>query len=238
MTSRLFRPAGRYFPVTVPVPGDFSTAEDALVGRINGTDGGTWSPTNRIGIAGAGIALNAPPTLAVTRQRVIRLSALEYARGWDAALAHQFVVNYGAGSLDAWADNSALWLPLARVHNGAVLSAVRVFFQVPVGKVGLPSIPADYPYLGVFRHDPQFKDAESLLAAGFSQLPVASSLADYINGGAPKTLTLTPDQNNTIDRSSYEYFLLFVDDAVAGAPRNSILGIELVFDSITTLRMP
>lgn len=204
-----------------------------LIGLVNGTDGGTWAPASPIRIAGAGLKLNDPPHFTTTKTRKIRISALEYTALTGATDYERWGVNPTNGSLVANADSSALWLPLTKLHHGATLSQVTVFFTVPVNKLELPPSSV-YPTVNIRRHDPSFAASASLLSSG-AAFPAAPTLAAYVNQGKPHAWVITPDQNNVIDKTTYSYFLVFTDDNVPGPPRNSFNGIELTFTNITSL---
>lgn len=227
---RLFRPYGKYFAPMVLVPPDMAAADTRTVGLLNGVDGGEWSPISPIYIAGKGLKLNAPMAWATSQTRTIRMSALEYAHG--GAAIDEWAVDLDSGGVTGLVASSRLSLPLTRLHNNARLLTVKVYFKVPPAKA---AVPGTRPVVQIVRHDASLATAEDLLSTSTVQYPAPATLAAYINGGAPNVFTITPDQNHTINKATYDYKLYFVDDNVAGTAFNTVLGVELVFDSILYL---
>lgn len=218
----------------VPTPADMLTADAELVGLINGVDGGDWAPSDQIRIGGAGLQLDANLKATAPISRSIIIAGVEYAsNGFDPS--NQQTVDPATGAVVPTFGASTIVWPLPKVHDGATLSTINLYFIVPLGK---PSLPAtNYPRVTVWRQNPAV-GSNLLYSGGSQEYPAQPTLAAYINGGKPNVLSFTPDQNNVIDRSTYTYDMQVQDDDVtASGPHNRFLAIELVFTDINDYRI-
>jgi len=117
------------------------------------------------------------------------------------------------------------------LHDGATLSQVTMQLEGAAGHVGLPATQASF---GVFRVPKLSLGFTSLLAAGDWLTDSQASTAAY---EASHALTMTPDQNNVIDRSAYSYYAQAFDEFGANSAAGlSIYGFELTLSSIADMR--
>lgn len=106
-------------------------------------------------------------------------------------------------------------LPL-RVHDGATLTKAVLTFRVPTSR---STLPRQTPQMRVVRVDsagntvPLCSVAGGANADGFVSFPTPTSTDGWFEDGAPKTFTLTCDQNNVVDVSQYDYFLQVIEEA-------------------------
>lgn len=126
------------------------------------------------------------------------------------------------------------------VHNGAILSTMVVYFLPGTGHAALPAA-TDYPGIEVFRGNfPVGGTAayQDLLSTTIAYCPAASSALDYDTGGV-RAITLTADQNNTIDTNQYSYYLKVFGEKganYAGSPK--FLSAKVTYTSIANMNFP
>lgn len=122
-------------------------------------------------------------------------------------------------------------------HDGATLASVDVIFAVDNGHVGLPGTP---PAMSVQRVSYVVGSAaspESLYTLG-GAVYTPLSLANY-NNGFLKKMTLTCDQHNVIDRSTYAYNVIVVHESGTDSiAAGNYLALILNFSAISDLRFP
>jgi hypothetical protein len=124
------------------------------------------------------------------------------------------------------------------MHDGATLATVTIWLIVADAHAG--GVPGTLPNFAVYRDNLTSSALQSLLSTTtvvFS--PTPGTGAAWYAAGARQSFTMTCDQNNVIDKSTYIYYLNLQDEnganAVAG---NYYLGLVLGFTTITDLRAP
>jgi hypothetical protein len=135
----------------------------------------------------------------------------------------------------AAAEAAAFILP---VHHGAVLTSAAVRF---IPNTGHANLPGTNIALTIARRSNAVGGAQAtanLLSTGaVSYAPVgAPATADY-NDGLIKALTLTCDQNHTIDRTQYSYDLTLTNESGTDSAATLFVALVLTFSSITDLRI-
>ncbi len=124
--------------------------------------------------------------------------------------------------------------------DGATLSSAVLKFTTFVTHAG---VPAELPQFAIFRRAlastglAGYGAASTLLSTGngYATLATPANVAAY---EVENTITLTPDQNNVIDRSTYRYFAVIGDEARTNATANSnaYQTISLSFASLPDAR--
>jgi hypothetical protein len=117
---------------------------------------------------------------------------------------------------------SSIWyVSLPRVHNGATLNTIAVSFYVPTAHLPAttPSItaytvnPATGVYSTLATVNPQYFDKTGLSAAQYG---------GGSGNGTLHTMTFTCTENNVINNSTNEYFILINDETGAAAAAGNI----------------
>lgn len=142
------------------------------------------------------------------------------------------IVGDGAGAIAQ--------MPIQRVYHGSTLTAVKLWVWVTGTHT---SVPATFPKFGVFLSQsagsggalpPSTPMAMLSTGGGFASFSAGSASA-WNNGGQVQSLTLTPDQNNVIDVTSYTYWVQLNDETGTGAlAGNTYTAFQFTFSDIGT----
>jgi hypothetical protein len=182
--------------------------------------------------SGGRIALGAGdvPTYSPSRSRTVRMSMLEAARVDDASA---LVVDPTSGGVTAGSGAGALnqfRIPIAKPHDGATLSTVRVFFFL---RSEPSALAVTMPFMRVYRED--LSGNVVTFSAGDSY-PTPASTELYYNNGQALTLTGTTYSNNVINVALYTYTIALVDDNGPVDSRPIYTAIELDYTAISDNR--
>jgi hypothetical protein len=112
--------------------------------------------------------------------------------------------------------------------HGATLLSVTAYIKVDTGHAGVPAV---LPGLNVSRRGMTVGAAlgseDDLRAAGGAFFPTPASAAAWEASGNLQSWTFTVDQNGTIDRDSYIYWITLSDESGANAlSGNAFLGFS------------
>ncbi|AKV02332.1 hypothetical protein AKJ09_08995 [Labilithrix luteola] len=119
------------------------------------------------------------------------------------------------------------------VHNGALLSSVKAQVQGAAAHAGLPTSQVS---VGVFRKAKFTAGLTSLVSTGDFVTDAQATTAAYQTAHA---LTLTPNQNNTIDKSNYSYSIQIWNEWGTNSLLGlQVLGLELTHSNIQDMRFP
>lgn len=134
------------------------------------------------------------------------------------------------------ATNHYAWLlPLQEfMIHGSTLSNATLLYRPAAGHAGLPS---RFPKLGIARSPltPSYPTPVSLISSGggFATDTAASTVAYQVD----RSLVFTPDQNNVIDKLTYQYFAVIVDEAGTNALAGTAFhAVQLDFITIPDAR--
>lgn len=108
-----------------------------------------------------------------------------------------------------------------QVHDGARLTSARLCWRV---SPAVRDVPAAMPKLRVVRVsktgiiEPLASAATGADAEGWISVPQVASYEEWYQGNEPHRLTYACDQNNTIDRGSYLYYLQVIEEQAIKTP--------------------
>lgn len=97
---------------------------------------------------------------------------------WFLGLAASQMSSPYGGTYEGQTPDSGAIIPVTRMHDGAVVSAVTAYFSVSPGRSGLPG---RYPGINLWQFDP-FLNVLTSLTGGWKFFPTASTLGAYCNG--------------------------------------------------------
>jgi hypothetical protein len=141
-----------------------------------------------------------------------------------------------------------LYVPINRMHNGANLLTVTVYFQVGLNHSTAPATPPTIKVVSVASNG----TSSTLLnnttnatysgvwynasgAACFFNPSSAPTGAAYYNSGAVQSITFTCNQNNTIDNTANSYCVIITDESGSNSLNgNTFYNIVCNFGNITT----
>ena len=148
----------------------------------------------------------------------------------------------GPYSANAYRPSGRILLPL-RVHNGATLASVTIWFVTsnahPTGAGAVTGI--IFPLFRVHKVD-QWGNLSPCYTGpsvgdGFLFLPTPASNNAYLNGGAPQSYTYTCDAGVVIDTSKYQYFVEVIDEqGLSACAGNSWISAVANLTNITDMR--
>lgn len=117
------------------------------------------------------------------------------------------------------------------LHDGSTISSVVASVQGASGHVGLPGTQFS---MGLFRKARTVTTLTSLVAAGDF---VTDAQVNTTNYQTQHDVTLTPDQNNVVDKSTYTYFLQCWNEYGTNAKEDlKLYGISIAMNAITDMR--
>jgi len=129
--------------------------------------------------------------------------------------------------------------PLVKLVNGATLSSVIVNFYPAAGHAAPPA-GTDLPAIYVLRTQctsGTLTQAHLKSTGSGLQYSTFSGTAGQWNSASGQSITYTPDQNNTIDTATYDYFIVFADECGANAiVGTQILSVLMTYTNILDMR--
>lgn len=216
---------------------DLESFEQKMFKAINGDDGGTWSPAAAIVITGAGI----DPTLKAAEWPNFSADAgskRTFVRaGHPTPATRTFSVNLVASGLMQGQGLGSAFSRLIEggwVPNGATITLVKCRVSITNAHASLPTT---YPMLSLQRIDLATGTLTTTLkstdvGAGVNEFfvgAVSTPVGNY-NANGIVSFTYTPDQNNVVDRTLYNYVINVFDEAGGGAILgNLFIGFEITF---------
>lgn len=257
------RPNGVWINAFVFQPFDLQQFDYRITKTLNGDDGGTWNPTTPIilaGTPGGGTTLSvsaggfnggvstarggrihssSPATFSSNRSRTVDVGFIpsipDTAPGfgkWLLSAELPGVVSVG-GTAGVGGMSTTLWIPQNRIHTGATLSSVVIYWAC--GQLHTSIASTTLPTFDVQRFSIGSTSPQSLRSGGAVSVSAATA-AIYYNKGAIQTVTYTPDQHNTsLDTHNWTYGVVFTDEASTnslGPTLNTVMGAVLTFTSI------
>ena len=192
-----------------------------------------WQAADQI----AGVSCLSGAPLAITAAN----AKISQVYGFSAGAAGNPV--QGSGGFQTTAVSGAVnpyayLLPLRQLHNGAVSGATLQTATIQLIGSASGGLPAVMPAIGIFRTSAttSVSGAVSLLAAGSPtgyQSDTSGSLGAY---STLHTITYTPTQNNLIDTTQYNYYMVILDGCSTNATVGAIyFGVSLSFVFISNM---
>jgi hypothetical protein len=224
---------------------DKTTAGDTLSGVVNVAASGQIAANFAAGVqsnAVAGIRTNVGsgfqlgggpgdwPTFSFNRSRTIvqPLMATLGSTNWTGGDSGLGVLGKGFGN--------QLQIPLLGLHNGATLTSVSMQAIVALHTGG--TLTTVLPTFDV-RRIAFGSNANASLLSGGPVNPGSPSNAAWYNSGNPQTWSATCNQNNVIDTSQYQYYVVLVDENIGGAGVANFYGpMSATYSTINDMRFP
>ena len=240
------RPSGQWLSHTVPTARDLQRLDDLGARSINGDEGGTWNPASPIIIGGQPFQVttaassyeggartenggrivhsdNDVPVFSAARTRSVLVPLY---RLHDSVKAY---VDYATTSLGIISQYfnffASVQLDGRYFHKGATLSTATLRFRVGQSHTSLPT---NLPGFNLMRVNSTRTTFEFLHSNGYSlvKLPTPASADAYYNSGAPQSVVMTCNQNNTgIDPTAYIFLLVLGDEGAGGGAIDPSLNI-------------
>jgi hypothetical protein len=200
---------------------------------------GTWStaaaPSGLVGLIGSGIQArtaggsiilgdNDYPTYSPARTRSVVIPCAEAC--FSDALDGWSVDSNSLGLFqDPYAAGASIFVPLTKIHNGATISSVTLYFFSP----SAVSVPSQYPSFSISRQQISTNTSTALGFATFG--------GPYVPGTV-QSLTISSLSSNVVDTSTYRYFFQINDDNnnVAGPLKTRFTGIRVNYTAIADRR--
>lgn len=200
------------------------SASSILQGDIE-TVRGNSRGTELDAVVGLVLTGGAVPVFEASRTRSVVVPVCAHS-AMQALLGFEFSFNPTIGCAESLNGQGTilLALPIRAQHRGATISTVDFRYSIvdPAASSGWGVTPSFY----VFRctstaYEPLHNNTGGYGASG--QLPdQAANASDYFNNGQPRTLTYTPNQNNTnLDPSTNAFFVAV--DASGATPAGTLL---------------
>lgn len=155
------------------------------------------------------------------------INATQFVRNLTASPNIQLVLTGNASSAVSTYDAI---IPLdAELINGATLTQVDILLYILTGHGGLP---ATKPSFTAYR----FNKATATASSMGTLTMAPANLAAYENGGAIQTQSISPLTNNTIDKTTYVYYLGINDEHGANWQAGNLYVAAKLTQTITDLR--
>lgn len=225
--------AGTFVDGTTSISADFLNNYVKLYSRaIDGTNGGTYTPTAVIDIGGAagGLRLTetsgTPSRLQLTSRRVTRMmSGAGYVVPSGAGWAYDSVApTAGAFKYINTSSGVECLLPIA-VPDGAAIREVKVYFQGGSGHGAFPGGAPTMPIVNLLHYDITTATLTSLGTQSDT-----SATAGAYESATPHVITLT-GLNHVVRRDVRRYFVEFTAEAGANFQSGgTIHGVSVGYD--------
>ena len=261
MHNDYVRPSGQWLAHTVPTARDLQRLDDLGSRSVNGDEGGTWNPTSPIIIGGQPIQVttaassyeggartenggrivhadNDVPIFSTTRTRSVLVPLY---RLHDSTKAY---VDYATGPLGLISQYFNIYATVQLdgryFHKAATLSTVTLRFRVGQSHTSLPT---NLPGFNLARINSTRTAFDFLHSSTYSlvRLPTPASADAYYNAGAPQSVVMTCNQNNTnVDPTTYVYVIILGDEGAGGGTIDPSLNIfhslKLDFTNVADMR--
>ena len=255
------RPSGQWLSHTVPTARDLQRLDDLGSRSINGDEGGTWNPANPIIIGGQPIQVttaassyeggartenggrivhadNDVPIFNPVRTRSVLIPLY---RLHDSTKGYVDYATNALGIVDQYANIFAtVQLDGRYFHKGATLSTATLTYRV-----GQPhtSLPVALPGFNLARLNSTRTTFEFLHSNAYALVrsPPTVTADEYYNAGAPQSVTMTCNQNNTnIDPTTYVFVAILADEGFGGGTISPSLNVfhslKLDFTNVADMR--
>jgi hypothetical protein len=129
----------------------------------------------------------------------------------------------------AVADEMVIQIPL---HDGATLTSIKVFHEIDSSH--LPATKFNAEVFRIYSSG----TAPSSLCSGGPTYSDGANATDYYDSGNIKTMTITCDQNNVLDRSSVAAFVVNIkeESGASSVAGNLVYGFEATYTSISNTK--